>query len=61
MDGNCKGCPDIGVCGFGINSVIRQICPCKRCVVKIVCITPCYEYTKLLDDAWRKYKEEDEK
>jgi len=40
MDINCEGCTS----ACNLNSEQRRYCPCKECLVKVMCKTGCDDY-----------------
>lgn len=43
MDGDCNGCMITHVCDFVMNNTTED-CPCKLCLVKMVCFETCPEF-----------------
>lgn len=59
MDGDCKGCTDLGICV--VEPIVpREDCPCKQCLIKMVCVDACKPYQDLLDQYYKSLKESDE-
>lgn len=46
-NGMCKGCLSNKRCSFQqYDKLMIPICPCRKCLVKGICITSCEEYQK---------------
>lgn len=54
---NCKGCLIGNLCGYKSVAKTKK-CPCRMCLIKVVCKTACEEYTQFMNIV---DKEEDEK
>jgi len=54
----CEGCVENGRCQLqGWGSVAMNECPCKICIVKVICTRPC----KLLNDHYGSINDIDKK
>lgn len=66
MFAECEGCLNKDRCNpYEIRSFHCHLCPCQKCIVKVVCQDPCEPYDdfmnsvyadKLFTDAFDKYK-----
>jgi len=64
---NCKGCASINIVGEGciysINNykikgyIIPKIglCPCRICIVKMVCLSSCEDYAEFRNSVYKTY------
>jgi hypothetical protein len=45
-ESDCKGCPlnPDNLCVFSIIKGILEKCPCKKCIVKVMCNEVCEDY-----------------
>ncbi len=53
----CEGCLVVNNCVYGNSKAIRG-CPCKSCLVKMVCETTCKDFNKTLKTAQEQDKNE---
>lgn len=48
MSDDCEGCPMYGpetVCPI----VDNDYCPCRNCLIKVVCINMCFDFSTLIE------------
>jgi len=62
----CEGC--LGKCvysnTYGFGTILKEAavkCPCRICIVKMICSSGCEEYNKFRREAYKRIKDKNEK
>ena len=54
-EGMCKGCRSNKICGIQNYDRLRvPTCPCRKCIVKGICIVTCDEYKSIAHSIFNK-------